>query len=30
VDNNIPFYQKPAVVGVVLLIVCIILNFMFW
>jgi len=30
VDNNIPIYQKPAVVGVVLLIVCIILNFIFW
>ena len=30
VDNNIPFYQKPAVVGIVLLIVCIVLNFIFW
>ena len=30
VDNNIPFYQKPAVVGVMLLIVCVILNFIFW
>jgi SSS family solute:Na+ symporter len=30
VDNNIPIYQKPAVVGIVLLIVCIILNFIFW
>ena len=30
VDHNIPFYQKPAVVGVVLLIVCVILNFIFW
>jgi len=30
VDNNIPFYQKPAVVGVVLLIVCVILNAIFW
>ncbi len=30
VDNNIPFYQKPAVVGVVLLIVCVILNIIFW
>jgi SSS family solute:Na+ symporter len=30
VDNNIPVYQKPAVVGIVLLIVCIILNFIFW
>jgi SSS family solute:Na+ symporter len=30
VDHNIPFYQKPGVVGVVLLIVCVILNFLFW
>jgi SSS family solute:Na+ symporter len=30
VDHNIPIYQKPAVVGVVLLIVCVILNFIFW
>jgi SSS family solute:Na+ symporter len=30
VDNNIPVYQKPAVVGVVLLIVCVILNLIFW
>ena len=30
VDNNLPVYQKPAVVGVVLLIVCVILNFLFW
>jgi SSS family solute:Na+ symporter len=30
VDNDIPFYQKPGVVGVALLIVCIILNFIFW
>jgi SSS family solute:Na+ symporter len=30
VDNNIPIYQKPAVVGVALLIVCVILNFIFW
>ncbi|HEV2693731.1 MAG TPA: Na+/galactose cotransporter, partial [Verrucomicrobiae bacterium] len=30
VDNNIPFYQRPAVVGTVLLIVCVILNFIFW
>jgi len=30
VDNNIPIYQKPAVVGVILLIVCVILNFIFW
>ena len=30
VDNNMPVYQKPAVVGIVLLIVCVILNFIFW
>jgi solute:Na+ symporter, SSS family len=30
VDNNIPVWQKPAVVGVVLLIVCVILNLIFW
>ena len=30
VDNNIPVWQKPAVVGIVLLIVCIILNLIFW
>ena len=30
VDHNIPFYQKPGVVGVALLIVCVILNFLFW
>ena len=30
VDHNIPVYQKPAVVGIVLLIVCIILNVIFW
>ena len=30
VDNNIPTWQKPAVVGIVLLIVCVILNFIFW
>ncbi len=30
VDNNIPIYQKPAVVGVVLLVVCAILNLIFW
>jgi len=30
VDNNIPVYQRPAVVGIVLLIVCIILNLIFW
>ncbi len=30
VDPNIPVWQKPAVVGVALLIVCIILNLIFW
>jgi solute:Na+ symporter, SSS family len=30
VDHNIPVYQRPGVVGVVLLIVCVILNFIFW
>jgi SSS family solute:Na+ symporter len=30
VDTNIPVYQRPAVVGTVLLIVCVILNFIFW
>jgi SSS family solute:Na+ symporter len=30
VDHNIPIYQKPAVVGIVLLIACIILNLIFW
>jgi len=30
VDNNLPVYQRPAVVGIVLLIVCIILNWYFW
>ena len=30
VDNDIPVYQRPAVVGIVLLIVCVILNLIFW
>ena len=30
VDDNIPIYQRPAVVGVVLLIACVILNIIFW
>ena len=30
VDNNVPAYQRPAVVGIVLLIVCAILNLIFW
>jgi SSS family solute:Na+ symporter len=30
VDNNIPVWQRPAAVGIVMLIVCVILNFLFW
>jgi SSS family solute:Na+ symporter len=30
VDNNLPVYKRPGVVGVVLLICCIILNLIFW
>ncbi len=30
VDNNQPWYQRPAVLGIVLLICCVILNFIFW
>jgi solute:Na+ symporter, SSS family len=30
VDSNQPWYQRPAIVGIVLLIVCVILNFIFW
>ncbi len=30
VDHNQPVWQRPAVVGVVLLIVCVILNWYFW
>jgi SSS family solute:Na+ symporter len=30
VDHNLPFYQQPGVVGVILLVVCIILNLIFW
>ena len=30
VDHNQAFWQKPAVIGVVMLIVCVILNFLFW
>jgi len=30
VDHNVPVYQRPAVVGIVLLIVCVILNIIFW
>jgi len=30
VDHNQPVWQRPAVVGVVLLIACVVLNFIFW
>jgi len=30
VDDHVPFYQKPAVVGIVLLLACAILNYIFW
>ena len=30
VDHNQPWYQRPAFVGIVLLIACVILNFLFW
>jgi len=30
VDNNQPWYMRPSIVGTVLLIVCVILNFIFW
>jgi len=30
VDHNQPVWQRPAVVGTVLLAVCVILNFLFW
>ncbi len=30
VDNNQPWFKRPAVVGTVLLIVCVILNVIFW
>ena len=29
-SGDMPFYQQPGVVGVVLLICCVILNFIFW
>jgi SSS family solute:Na+ symporter len=29
-SDTLPFYQQPGVVGVVLLIVCVILNIIFW
>jgi SSS family solute:Na+ symporter len=30
VDNNQPFYLRPAVIGIVLLIGCVVLNLIFW
>ena len=30
VDDNQPWYKRPAIVGTVLLIVCVILNIIFW
>jgi SSS family solute:Na+ symporter len=30
VDHNVPVWQRPAVVGIVLLIACVILNIIFW
>jgi len=30
VDNNQPWFQRPAIVGIVLLIACVILNVIFW
>ncbi len=30
VDHNMPVWQRPAVVGTVLLAACVILNFIFW
>ena len=30
VDNNQPWYLRPAIVGVLLLIACFILNVIFW
>jgi SSS family solute:Na+ symporter len=29
-DENQPWYQRPAIVGLVLIAVCVILNFIFW
>jgi SSS family solute:Na+ symporter len=28
--DHLPFYQQPGVIGIILLIVCVILNFIFW
>ena len=30
VDHDLPFWQRPAVVGIVILLCCAALNFMFW
>jgi len=30
VDHSLPWYRKPGFIGIVLLIVCVILNFIFW
>jgi len=30
VDHDAPVWQRPAVVGTVLLIACVILNWIFW
>ena len=30
VDHNLSFWQRPAVLGTVLLIICVILNFIFF
>src|ERR1700690_4023149 len=30
VDHNVPVWQRPAVVGTILLAACVILNFIFW
>jgi SSS family solute:Na+ symporter len=30
VDKDQPIYQRPAVIGIVLLVVCVVLNIMFW
>jgi SSS family solute:Na+ symporter len=29
-DENQPWFRRPAIVGIVLLVVCIILNAIFW
>jgi SSS family solute:Na+ symporter len=30
VDDNQPWFRRPAIVGIVLLVVCVILNYIFW